>query len=191
MIKAFAVAGALCVSSFAAPTFATVPITLSLENTNRVDGFVVLSDETSFTITGGNNEQAGFTFMRGVANSDFSLSGVWFYETLDSDGPLYDPGGYFINGDFFQLSDNDGAVTQNGMFSLMLATGDSFGFFVETTDGLFGRGSLSISELSQPYAFGGNISGVVPEPASWALMIAGFGLVGATMRRRRMATTIA
>ncbi len=26
----------------------------------------------------------------------------------------------------------------------------------------------------------------VPEPASWALMIAGFGLVGASMRRRRM-----
>jgi hypothetical protein len=27
--------------------------------------------------------------------------------------------------------------------------------------------------------------GVVPEPASWAMLIAGFGLVGATMRRRR------
>jgi len=25
----------------------------------------------------------------------------------------------------------------------------------------------------------------VPEPASWALMIGGFGMVGATMRRRR------
>jgi PEP-CTERM motif len=29
------------------------------------------------------------------------------------------------------------------------------------------------------------ISGAVPEPASWALMIAGFGLVGSVMRRRR------
>lgn len=28
-------------------------------------------------------------------------------------------------------------------------------------------------------------AGAVPEPASWAMMIAGFGLVGATMRRRR------
>jgi hypothetical protein len=33
----------------------------------------------------------------------------------------------------------------------------------------------------------GIIAGAVPEPASWALMIAGFGLVGAAMRRRRMA----
>jgi hypothetical protein len=33
-----------------------------------------------------------------------------------------------------------------------------------------------------------NIAGVgVPEPAAWALMIAGFGLAGASLRRRRMA----
>lgn len=31
-----------------------------------------------------------------------------------------------------------------------------------------------------------NVSGAVPEPASWALMIAGFGLTGAAMRRRRV-----
>lgn len=30
-------------------------------------------------------------------------------------------------------------------------------------------------------------TGAIPEPASWAMMIAGFGLVGATMRRRRTA----
>ena len=30
-------------------------------------------------------------------------------------------------------------------------------------------------------------SGGVPEPATWAMMIAGFGLVGATLRRRRAA----
>ena len=31
--------------------------------------------------------------------------------------------------------------------------------------------------------------GSVPEPASWAMMIAGFGLVGAAMRRRAVAVT--
>nr|WP_197042060.1 trypsin-like serine protease [Sandarakinorhabdus oryzae] len=31
------------------------------------------------------------------------------------------------------------------------------------------------------------IAGAVPEPSSWALLIAGFGLTGATMRRRRVA----
>lgn len=38
------------------------------------------------------------------------------------------------------------------------------------------------------YAF--LISGAVPEPASWTLMIAGFGLVGAAMRRRDTAAAI-
>jgi hypothetical protein len=31
-------------------------------------------------------------------------------------------------------------------------------------------------------------TGVVPEPASWAMLIAGFGLVGATAHRRRAVT---
>jgi len=33
----------------------------------------------------------------------------------------------------------------------------------------------------------GHTTGDVPEPASWALMLAGFGLVGGAMRRRRKA----
>ncbi|KAB7643928.1 PEPxxWA-CTERM sorting domain-containing protein [Polymorphobacter fuscus] len=32
--------------------------------------------------------------------------------------------------------------------------------------------------------------GVVPEPASWAMLIAGFGLTGAAMRRRRTVTAV-
>jgi len=34
-------------------------------------------------------------------------------------------------------------------------------------------------------------AGAVPEPASWALMIGGFGLVGAAMRRRRTSLQLA
>ena len=33
--------------------------------------------------------------------------------------------------------------------------------------------------------FGSSVPGGVPEPASWAMLIAGFGLTGAAMRRRR------
>ena len=36
-----------------------------------------------------------------------------------------------------------------------------------------------------------SVSGAVPEPASWALMIGGFGLVGGALRRRRSAALMA
>lgn len=43
-------------------------------------------------------------------------------------------------------------------------------------------------------AFGPALDGVsvaaVPEPATWAMMIFGFGLVGAAMRRRRSGTPV-
>jgi PEP-CTERM motif len=35
------------------------------------------------------------------------------------------------------------------------------------------------------------LGGAVPEPSSWALLITGFGLTGAAMRRRRLATALA
>ena len=36
----------------------------------------------------------------------------------------------------------------------------------------------------------GNVEGAVPEPSTWALLILGFGSVGAAMRRRRTTTTL-
>ena len=51
--------------------------------------------------------------------------------------------------------------------------------------------------LTYSYSVGSNISvvgpptGAVPEPATWAMMIGGFGLVGAGMRRRRMVASAA
>jgi hypothetical protein len=48
------------------------------------------------------------------------------------------------------------------------------------------RGTGSASEI---FFSGGNFApnGVVPEPATWAMLIAGFGMVGTAMRRRRTA----
>jgi hypothetical protein len=37
----------------------------------------------------------------------------------------------------------------------------------------------------------GVIGGAVPEPATWAMMIGGLALVGASMRRRRTAVSFA
>ncbi len=49
------------------------------------------------------------------------------------------------------------------------------------------------SDIEGPYAATGTFAAVniVPEPATWAMLIAGFGLVGFAARRRRTVATIA
>ena len=49
---------------------------------------------------------------------------------------------------------------------------------------------LRINELKLASDFQGG-AGPVPEPATWAMMIGGFGMVGGTMRYRRRKTTVA
>lgn len=54
--------------------------------------------------------------------------------------------------------------------------------------------SYAFGSTFTPRAFNGSLTytgGTVPEPASWALMIGGFGMVGASMRRRRTSFTAA
>ncbi|MES3026694.1 MAG: PEPxxWA-CTERM sorting domain-containing protein [Pseudomonadota bacterium] len=54
--------------------------------------------------------------------------------------------------------------------------------------------SYNTGERAYNETFGVQFSAVtasVPEPASWAMMISGFGMIGATMRRRRGTTTAA
>lgn len=50
---------------------------------------------------------------------------------------------------------------------------------------------LSFTSGSGIFLAGAPGTGGVPEPASWAMLIAGFGLTGATMRRRRIASVAA
>lgn len=45
---------------------------------------------------------------------------------------------------------------------------------------------LNYSQTTAQISFA--VGGAVPEPATWAMLISGFGLVGATMRRRRAVT---
>lgn len=107
-----------------------------------------------------------------------------------------------VLGDLFPLG--SGTVT--------LSAYDRFGAFLgsvtDTDDKPFGQGPVLELNFAgiQSVSFGGTsatvgfdnfefntvtavpLTGGVPEPASWALMITGFGLAGAALRRRRTLT---
>jgi hypothetical protein len=75
-------------------------------------------------------------------------------------------------------------LTNPGQIGLMAYTPESFG------DGLGAGGTgadprtdnLGVSITNFTFPGGGN---AVPEPATWAMMIMGFGGIGAVVRRRR------
>ena len=61
-------------------------------------------------------------------------------------------------------------------------SGASSGLYQLAGDSL----ASNFSAYSNPYRIYGDVlAGPIPEPSSWALTIAGFGLVGGAMRRRR------
>jgi hypothetical protein len=143
-----------------------------LSNSTDADGYVYGGPAGyTFTLVGADDD-VGFTDTEytATAASAATISGKWLYQTFDCCGAFWDPAGYIINGVKTQLSDDSGGpgVGGSGVFSFSVSPGDVYGFYVDSQDSVAGRGALSI--------------GSVPEPASWALMIAGFSFVGFAMR---------
>jgi PEP-CTERM motif len=99
------------------------------------------------------------------------------------------------NGAFYVafLSISDLAAQDQSLFYMPSASGDAtFGGFVYMNNGT-NFAQLTQSEWNSfgdtDVYFKATFDGaVVPEPATWALMIGGFGLAGASLRRRRAAT---
>jgi hypothetical protein len=112
-----------------------------------------------------------------------------------------------VIGKRYDVSLRYGALGGSGTQSMNLNISDGFGFvFISAAnndlDATFSTFTTSFiaSDTSTVIGFN-NFSGpdgidpilddvsvtAVPEPASWAMLIAGFGLVGTTMRRRRVA----
>ncbi len=134
----------------------------------------------------------------------------WSYTTTDTDpvfgaGPAGDPGGFFISNTGFDVTglitlslpdgalrnQNDGifavlsvgdAVTQSGNFSVSVAAGDQFGFFVNSIDNIGGAASLTISNAD--FTPAAPVGGAVPEPATALLLIPGLVVLAMRLRRR-------
>lgn len=150
--------------------------------TNGGDGsFDLTNAPLSVTLFGSNNAVSG-----GIASDTrFSITPTtgWFigfdWQYSTTDGPLWDPAGYSINGVFTQLSDDAGSQSQSGQVrNLLIVPGDVFAFEQRSRDSFFGRAQMTISSFSA----------TVPEPASFIPVGVAFAAFGVRAFRRRRAT---
>lgn len=130
----------------------------------------------------------GFWSYRFTAEHDVLFTLEWdFTATGDPLRFVYASAGSSLDGQGRQVQlfgdGAEGGGSLAGSFSQRLAAGQTYSIFAAVQ--IFNSG-----QFIAPFA--GALDGTigwtlaeVPEPASWALFIAGFGLVGATMRGRR------
>jgi len=115
------------------------------------------ANDTACLIAGALGASAGFGCGTGVGAREVGIAGG------DSGGPG------FVNGKLASVN------------SYGLSFGPNFGDF----GGGLNSGWGEFSGYVPIYIHEKFINSVVPEPATWAMMIAGFGLVGGALRRRR------
>jgi len=168
-----AFAFAATTASAAVMTFDSLPIDFSAVSLHVEDGITLAGENGNHfhTVAGGAGTAAGFY------NSDA------FPMLLTFGGSPFD----LVSIDFLSFSDTIGAVLTSSSGAIVNVS--NVGTFN------FGAGFSAINWVSITSSNGGsdldfvldNITGnAVPEPASWAMLIAGFGLTGAAMRRRRV-----
>lgn len=127
-----------------------------------------------------NDDQSGdevFTDFTITALSTGTVSFTWAYLNGDVDGSGLDPFGYLLNSQFTKLTVDNDFGAQSGSSSFAVSAGDIFGFRIYATDSSLGSSYASVRGFAAP----------VPEPETYAMLLAGLGLMGAVARRRKQA----
>lgn len=153
---------------------------ISLENFGAAPAMVMAQNVSTVGFTG-----AGITPFSAIATLTENRNLTAFDGVLDLGGTS----GFSVNGvalgqaQFNVAAGNFGIFTGNGSYNGTL--NGNLGAFVQgisTNDFTSGFGSIASGTVSITYTY--TPPAAVPEPATWLMMIAGFGAVGATMRRR-------
>jgi len=121
---------------------------------------------------------ATYNFTNRVSAFQFDWGSIDDYNTLtfrtNQGTDVIVPGTDFTN----PANGNQISPGTNGLFTVTGAQGE---YFTSVTFASSAN-SFEVDNLA--------VSGAVPEPASWAMMIGGFGLAGGALRRRRTQTTV-
>lgn len=155
-------------------TFNSLPADFSAYSTFTEDGITIASGNSNHFHTvgdGGGGTAAGFYQSDGFPQTVTFSGGVFTLTSID-----------FLS--FF-----------NGIDALLTSSSGSIETINTTGTFNFGSGFSNISFFTISSQEGGSdnsfvldnitIAGAVPEPATWAMMLIGFGAVGAAMRRRK------
>lgn len=119
------------------------------------DTAMTVGGQTAFTITG----------VSGIINNSAVTNPVG-----GAYGNYFTTGGYFLDGSGVNIS---------------LANGTTLNFFNQSSNNLYRINNTNSFVTFYVNASSSAAPAAVPEPASWAMMLAGFGAVGAAMRRRQ------
>jgi hypothetical protein len=153
-------------------TGATDVSEISLAGSNDLPGGVVPATKTLWLDIQAEFEKAGIMVTE-------KMEGIAF-------GPNIDGGRAFI-----VVTDNDFSVTQSGSGEQFDVCTDVTGTVVEQV--VLGTACSAGLALIPTYSYVFKVSGDslwaagIPEPATWGMLIAGFGLVGSALRRQRRA----
>ena len=131
------------------------------------------------------NEGWSYNFTTGNAPGSFNAS--WTLAITGSESSFGLQGVYGSGSSPFNVTPfNVAPVSDSGNFSVALLANTAYNFTIFNFGNRSGGGSVfdSSALFNMDWNIDGGVGGV-PEPSSWAMLIAGFGLVGAGMRQRR------
>lgn len=195
-------AGAACAFAIATPASAAIIIKASPGFVQPDENVLADTSMTGTTVMGTTNQSnTAVSLQSSEALTSTESNGQSRFVATDgslSDGNIFlTSGGTFTSAEFNLFSALSGttsvAVTVNGVTqSFNIGNGQNF-IGIEATDGdtissiQFATNGTGVTDLRQLRV--GGVQSPVPEPASWALMLFGFGALGFAMRRRQVTHT--
>lgn len=149
------------------------------------DGIIATDNWYVVEAPAGNGPYVGWTldptitfhFAPGTAIDSISI----YYDDSNGAGGVSTPGSFVINGVNYAVTDAPGSAPNVFTVSGLGFVGDTFTLTANRNNSW-----VFLSEVSFDSG-----TGSVPEPASWAMMLAGFGAIGAGLRRRSRSVSIA